>query len=182
MKFPIGGKGIGRPWIGLLVGITVAVFARGMTGCSSEQAQIASEPEQAETAVVASAETPELPDGLVDLGNATCPVMGLEVMEGQYADWNGFRVHFCCAGCDDRFLADPDAYLPVLAVDPAVAELLGYPVDVPDPVPVDAQTDCGEEHGEQERGSEAAWPDPLGRLLPGGGSGGNAAPAELALY
>ena len=127
----MGGKGIGRPWIGLLVGITVAVFARGMTGCSSEQAEASAEP--AESVEIAVVETPELPSGVIDLENTTCPVMGLEVMEGQYADWNGFRVHFCCAGCDDSFLADPDTYLQVLAEDPAVAERLGSHSDVPDP-------------------------------------------------
>jgi hypothetical protein len=64
--------------------------------------------------------------GIVDLENAICPVMGDEVMEGQYVDWQGYRVHFCCAGCDRTFLEDPEYYMGILAEDPSVS------VDLPD--------------------------------------------------
>ncbi len=61
-----------------------------------------------------------LPEGIIDVGNETCPVMLDPVMDGEYIDWEGYRIHFCCAGCDDDFLADPQQYLPILRQDPSV--------------------------------------------------------------
>jgi|GEM_PF-1211173 len=58
---------------------------------------------------------------VLDLGNATCPVMGAPVAAGNYADWNGFRIHFCCGGCDGTFLRDPGRYLPALLGDESIA-------------------------------------------------------------
>jgi len=67
--------------------------------------------------------------GVADLENTTCPVMGDEVMEGQYVDWQGYRVHFCCAGCDRTFLEDPEYYMGILAEDPSVSvDLSSYSV------------------------------------------------------
>lgn len=40
-----------------------------------------------------------------------CPVMGGEINQAVYADHNGLRVYFCCAGCDAEFKADPDRYI-----------------------------------------------------------------------
>ena len=59
-------------------------------------------------------------EGIIDLANATCPVMGLEVMDGQYIEWEGYRINFCCAGCDETFLTDPEMYMGILAEDPSV--------------------------------------------------------------
>ena len=122
----------------ILVGIIAAIFIRGVAGNETSQADEI-DISQAGTSVV-TAESPEEADentteDVVDLNNTLCPVMGGEVMEGQYVDWEGFRVHFCCGGCDARFLAEPEKYLPVLAEEAAVAELLGiecascYPED-----------------------------------------------------
>lgn len=61
-------------------------------------------------------------DSVIDLSNANCPVMGGPVMEGQYVDWEGYRIHFCCAGCDQTFLADPLRYMRILSDDPSVTE------------------------------------------------------------
>ena len=40
-----------------------------------------------------------------------CPVMGGEINKDIFADHNGMRIYFCCAGCDGEFKADPDKYL-----------------------------------------------------------------------
>ncbi|MDH3590518.1 MAG: hypothetical protein OER88_01475, partial [Planctomycetota bacterium] len=48
---------------------------------------------------------------LVDLGNTMCPVMDGDVDGETYFEWNGLRVGFCCPGCDDRFLSDPEGAL-----------------------------------------------------------------------
>ena len=117
----------GRLVIAALAGFMLVVLVRGVAGCSSgesTEAEAAVPPVTEEVAVVTD-ETPEpLPDGIVDLNNANCPVMGGAVMEGVYVDWDGLRVHFCCAGCDQAFLADPESYLEILADEPAVAEIL----------------------------------------------------------
>lgn len=104
----------------ILIGIIAAIFIRGVSG--DETGSVDDTVESATEEVI-------------DLNNTLCPVMGGEVMEGQYVDWEGFRVHFCCGGCDASFLAEPEKYLPILAQEPAVADLLGiecascYPED-----------------------------------------------------
>jgi YHS domain-containing protein len=40
-----------------------------------------------------------------------CPVMGGKVNEKVYADYQGKRVYFCCAGCINEFKKDPEKYL-----------------------------------------------------------------------
>lgn len=40
-----------------------------------------------------------------------CPVMGGDIDNKEYTDYKGRRVYFCCAGCKDKFLAEPDKYL-----------------------------------------------------------------------
>lgn len=40
-----------------------------------------------------------------------CPVMGGEVNREVFADHDGVRVYFCCAGCDVEFRKDPERYI-----------------------------------------------------------------------
>ena len=55
---------------------------------------------------------PERPaELLIDLGNETCPVMGGAVDGKTYGEWNHIRVGYCCAGCDRKFLNDPEGLL-----------------------------------------------------------------------
>ncbi len=74
--------------------------------------------DSAETEVEASA--PATP-GVVALANTTCPVMGLEVMDGEFLEWEGYRINLCCPGCDETFLSDPEKYMGILAEDPSVS-------------------------------------------------------------
>lgn len=46
----------------------------------------------------------------VDIGNERCPVMDSPVAQEVTATYNGWRIHFCCPGCDGRFLANPEGY------------------------------------------------------------------------
>ncbi|MBT9555794.1 MAG: YHS domain-containing protein [Myxococcales bacterium] len=57
------------------------------------------------------------PADIIDLSNENCPVMGGKAEADVYIDYEGVRVHFCCPGCDRRFLKDPDKYLKVLGID-----------------------------------------------------------------
>ena len=43
--------------------------------------------------------------------NEICPVMGNAVDPEVYVDYRGRRIGFCCPGCDDVFLEDPETYL-----------------------------------------------------------------------
>lgn len=43
--------------------------------------------------------------------NRICPVMGNPVDPKVYVDYEGRRIGFCCAGCDDLFKANPEKYL-----------------------------------------------------------------------
>ena len=69
------------------------------------------------------------PEGIIDLANETCPVMGGAVMDGEYLDWQGYRIHFCCAGCDADFLSDPQQYMKILCEDPSVTVDLSAVLD-----------------------------------------------------
>ena len=40
-----------------------------------------------------------------------CPVLGGEIDKSVYADYQGKRVHFCCAGCIDAFKKSPQKYV-----------------------------------------------------------------------
>lgn len=57
------------------------------------------------------------PDGIIDLQNDKCPIMGGEVEKGVFLDYEGVRIHLCCPGCDKQFLKDPEKFLKVLGID-----------------------------------------------------------------
>jgi xanthine dehydrogenase accessory factor len=61
------------------------------------------------------AETPHHPEPEAAVpGMAVDPVCGMMVdisSSGNFADYGGATVHFCCAGCRARFLADPGRYV-----------------------------------------------------------------------
>jgi len=40
-----------------------------------------------------------------------CPVMGGKINSAVYADYEGKRVYFCCAGCVEKFKKDPAKYV-----------------------------------------------------------------------
>uniref|UniRef100_A0A7C5ENU9 YHS domain-containing protein n=1 Tax=Desulfobacca acetoxidans TaxID=60893 RepID=A0A7C5ENU9_9BACT len=40
-----------------------------------------------------------------------CPVLGGKVDKKIYVDYQGYRVYFCCPGCDAEFRKDPEKYL-----------------------------------------------------------------------
>lgn len=49
------------------------------------------------------------------LGEQTlCPVMDNPINKDVFVEYRGKKVYFCCSGCDDTFLADPETYLPKL--------------------------------------------------------------------
>lgn len=61
--------------------------------------------------VVREPAAPAPPSTLVDLGNASCPVMGGEPDGKTWSEWNGLRVGHCCPGCSKKFAAKPEEFL-----------------------------------------------------------------------
>lgn len=53
-----------------------------------------------------------------------CPVMGGEISKEFYADYEGQRVYFCCPGCDEPFLKEPEKYLEKMRADGVEPEVL----------------------------------------------------------
>ncbi|MHC4621768.1 MAG: YHS domain-containing protein [Planctomycetota bacterium] len=41
----------------------------------------------------------------------TCPVMGLPINKSIFTEYKGKKVYFCCAGCPEKFKADPEKYV-----------------------------------------------------------------------
>ncbi|MCR4317759.1 MAG: hypothetical protein NUW37_15565 [Planctomycetes bacterium] len=72
--------------------------------------------------VQASAETQETEASpVIDLGNAKCPVLGGNVNKNVFTDFEGFRIYFCCPGCDRRLKANPETYMSKLLEDTGVS-------------------------------------------------------------
>lgn len=40
-----------------------------------------------------------------------CPVLGGNINQQVYVDYQGKRIYFCCSGCDAEFRKDPDKYM-----------------------------------------------------------------------
>jgi YHS domain-containing protein len=62
-----------------------------------------------------------------------CPVMGGAINKEVYADYNGKRAYFCCAGCIEPFNKDPETFVKKMETDgveldktPAPAEKTGH--------------------------------------------------------
>lgn len=71
-------------------------------------------------------------DGVtLEKAQTTCPAMGGKIDKKVYADSDGKRVYFCCAGCIPQFKQDPDKYLKKLEADGVV----------PEPIPSAADTE-----------------------------------------
>jgi YHS domain-containing protein len=52
----------------------------------------------------------------------TCPVLGGNINKQVYADYQGKRIYFCCAGCDAEFKQNPEKYLKKLEAQGVVLE------------------------------------------------------------
>lgn len=41
----------------------------------------------------------------------TCPVMGSAINTSMFTEYKGKKVYFCCAGCEEKFVKEPEKYL-----------------------------------------------------------------------
>ena len=78
-----------------------------IVGCEKEESQTA-EPVAVET-IQAAKEQP----ATASAGQAqtVCPLMGGKINKAIYADYDGNRIYFCCAGCIDSFNKEPAKYV-----------------------------------------------------------------------
>ena len=62
-------------------------------------------------AVVASAYGSETLAAQDQHAQKLCPVMGGKIDKSVYVDYQGKRVYFCCSGCKQTFLENPEKYM-----------------------------------------------------------------------
>jgi YHS domain-containing protein len=98
-------------------GVVITLFFALLLGCTGESGQGKNQPGTKR----------ESPGGTEVIAQKTCPVMGNPIDPEVYLDYQGRRIYFCCPGCDEKFLADPEKYLPKVA-----AEIAGQ---APEPAP-----------------------------------------------
>jgi YHS domain-containing protein len=70
----------------------------GLSGCKKEP-EPAPPLESATQAVAAAIE------------QTTCPIMGQAINKDVFVEYKGKKVYFCCAGCEQKFNADPEKYV-----------------------------------------------------------------------
>lgn len=88
----------------VLLLIVLLVFGLiSVTGCKK------SEPTEPPTPAAVSEKPVEIAAETIE--QTTCPVMGGPVNKDFYTEYKGKKVYFCCAGCKEKFEADPEQYL-----------------------------------------------------------------------
>jgi YHS domain-containing protein len=58
---------------------------------------------------------------------AICPVMGGEIDREVFVDYQGQRVYFCCPGCREPFLKEPQKYLEKMKAEGVTLEAAPAP-------------------------------------------------------
>ena len=94
-----------------------------LVGCgrSETPAPSASSEQAPATAATPAATAPET-TAPADHAQTTCPVMGGKINKAIFADYQGKRVYFCCAGCPAEFQKDPAKYVKILEDQGVVLE------------------------------------------------------------
>jgi YHS domain-containing protein len=70
---------------------------------------------QAKPSMMTTKDTTAKQHAKVIFGEQThCPVMGGPINKEIFVEYKGKKVYFCCGGCDDVFLKEPEKYLPKL--------------------------------------------------------------------
>ncbi len=59
-------------------------------------------------------------EGIVDVGNKMCPIMGGPVNGKDFVIFEGKKYNLCCPGCKAAFLADPAAAIAKMNAQEAV--------------------------------------------------------------
>ena len=81
--------------IGLRVVMGLALGLTALAGSVFTETQVPAQPEE----------------GIVDVGNTTCPITGQAVKPKYTTVYQGKLYHFCCPHCAEKFLKGPEKYL-----------------------------------------------------------------------
>lgn len=85
----------------MMIAVAGLIFVAGCDSGDNEMAE--STPAQEQNTVSTT-------DGAT-LTNTICPVMGTAVDKNFFIEYEGKKVYFCCDGCDEMFLKEPEKYL-----------------------------------------------------------------------
>ena len=93
-----------------VIALAAVIFA---TGCSEGGKPAAPAEKKATGAKAAETTKESAATAVADAGKpqTACPVMGDKINKAIYADHDGKRVYFCCAGCVNTFKKDPAKYV-----------------------------------------------------------------------
>jgi YHS domain-containing protein len=70
--------------------------------------------------VAVKADTLKIPDGVTDVKNSKCIVMGDDIgTSTQFVTFGGKAYHICCEDCVKDFNKDPEKFVKALEKDPA---------------------------------------------------------------
>ena len=103
----------------IVVGVLLT-FLLAVQGCKKEeptaqQPTMPSSMEQTATAAKDTAETTQetaTETVAAAMEQTTCPVMdGNPINKALFVEYKGKKVYFCCKGCEEKFLAEPEKYV-----------------------------------------------------------------------
>ena len=92
-------KGMQISIVALLVGVLIIGFA----GCKGKS--------ETDTDSNAVAKTGGETTTTSAVAQTTCPIMGNAIDKTVFTEYQGQKVYFCCAGCIDKFKAEPEKYV-----------------------------------------------------------------------
>lgn len=113
-------KSIGKVLVVAGVALAALLFVQG---CKKEEptAQQPTMPSSMEQTATAAKDTAETTPETAEAGAAavaaameqtTCPIMdGNPINKALFVEYKGKKVYFCCKGCEEKFLADPEKYV-----------------------------------------------------------------------
>ncbi len=101
MRFP--GKALTMAGVVLAAVIGLVLFA----GCAKEPPQ----PQAKQTSTSGHAATDQAQVQAVVAEQTSCPVMGGTIDKNIFVEYKGKKVYFCCKGCPETFLANPEKYV-----------------------------------------------------------------------
>jgi YHS domain-containing protein len=101
-------------WMMLLGVVALSMGLLALDGCKKSDessTKTAREMQSHEGHEHAAMEAEPAADTVSSIEQKTCPVMGGAINEDIFVEYKGKKVYFCCAGCEERFLANPEQYL-----------------------------------------------------------------------
>jgi YHS domain-containing protein len=91
------------------------VLALGLVGCGGGSSSTTASEQTQSTGGETAASATIVPNTQAQIGDTTtCPISGETFVVSESspsAEYNGATYHFCCPGCRERFLANPEQYL-----------------------------------------------------------------------